>query len=841
MKNKTKNHLWRKAIGLIVSILLALPIIFLSNYLETPDPEKINLKIEEVDAPYGTSAYLLTSEPKNLDSGLNFDKFEIALPSDQKAIEATFEYENYNKKNVNLNVNEELKKNKNGETLDIYTISKDKLILEFHKLNISAFSFIFKFNFTFDSEVTEPEFSCKTFSKENVNLSPKEIPCTVVSELPKATKPKDPPSGEFKISHDTLKDGSVGPEIVEIPASDKIKSFAMCRHEITFEEYDSFIKAINEDNPDDNAIKQEKPNDAGWGRGKQPVINVSWDDAKNYVEWLSEQTGEFYDLPSEAQWEYVTKKDDTRTQKQANYNSDQTSLVGKFQQNSLKLYDTVGNVWEWLDDPINNEGAHEEVRFKVLRGCSWIDEAKTCQAQNSKEVHILTSDKLSGFRCIRYSKVDNSRYISRRLRDCKRHLEAKRFDSMDGKGGNAFKCYNDNHLKKKNLNEKQARDVKNGLEKIHEHNLTKITTLLNDYKWKEAEKHFNFLRQKNIDSWHKLETDYVKQLEKHLKEKNWNDARWFSHYLRLMNSKSSKLAEMKRDYQQKIDEEKDKSYLIHLRILNPESVSDQNQKCTSRRNDKDGFQDCLKIGILGPEMKEISGDSFTMGDKNGEDPDEKLEQYVTINKDFAMCRYEVTFEEYDQFVFTTTPNQQDLPKDEGWGRGKRPVINVSWDDAIAYVKWLKDQTGENYGLPSEAQWEYAARERKNTNYYQKREQANYKGTKGKDKWKDSSPVGKFDPNPFGLFDMVGNVWEWVADSYHDSYQKAPNNGDPWKEEDDGGYKILRGGAWFNEYDRRKYRNHHGKRKSFARVTNRYEQTKTHHDHHVGFRCSLTPE
>jgi len=151
-----------------------------------------------------------------------------------------------------------------------------------------------------------------------------------------------------------------------------------------------------------------------------------------------------------------------------------------------------------------------------------------------------------------------------------------------------------------------------------------------------------------------------------------------------------------------------------------------------------------------------------------------------------MCRYEVTFEEYDRFADATG---RDKPKDKGWGRGKRPVINVSWDDAKAYVDWLSEQTDESYGLPSEAQWEYAARAGTTTKYWwgntAYHEYANYGTEKccaglktGKDKWKNTSPVGSFEPNPFGLYDMVGNVWEWVADPYHDNYNGAPKDAMP---------------------------------------------------------------
>ncbi|OAD22053.1 Sulphatase-modifying factor domain protein [Candidatus Thiomargarita nelsonii] len=119
------------------------------------------------------------------------------------------------------------------------------------------------------------------------------------------------------------------------------------------------------------------------------------------------------------------------------------------------------------------------------------------------------------------------------------------------------------------------------------------------------------------------------------------------------------------------------------------------------------FRDRLKDGTQGPEMVWIPAGSFRMGDiQGGGDSDEKPVHKVSITQRFAIGRYEVTFAEYDKFAQATG---REKPSDRGWGRGNRPVINVSWDDAVAYTKWLSQQTGQKYRLPTEAQWEYAAR------------------------------------------------------------------------------------------------------------------------------------
>jgi len=201
---------------------------------------------------------------------------------------------------------------------------------------------------------------------------------------------------------------------------------------------------------------------------------------------------------------------------------------------------------------------------------------------------------------------------------------------------------------------------------------------------------------------------------------------------------------------------------------------------------------------------------------------------VRVEK-FAMCRYEVTFEEYDFFVDAENGIR---PDDEGMGRANRSVINVSCLDAMAYVNWLSEQTGKPYGLPSEAQWEYAARAGSTKKYWWGNIASHeYANLNSKDRWKYSSPVGSFDkPNDFGLYDTVGNVWEWVADPYHDTYRGAPQNGSVWEENEMGNYKMLRGGSWFNK-----------PKDEWARAANRHHLNQRQRNHHLGFRCSLKVE
>jgi formylglycine-generating enzyme required for sulfatase activity len=210
-----------------------------------------------------------------------------------------------------------------------------------------------------------------------------------------------------------------------------------------------------------------------------------------------------------------------------------------------------------------------------------------------------------------------------------------------------------------------------------------------------------------------------------------------------------------------------------------------------------------------PEMIDIPAGKFTMGCKAGRDAveggcdsDEKPAHEVSISA-FQIAKTEVTFEQWDECEKAKAcPHAQD----EGWGRGKRPVINVSWDDITQkYIPWLNGKTGKHYRLPTEAEWEYAARGGTDTAYpwgnKASHEFANYGKDEccgglasGKDEWVNTSPVGSFAANPFGLSDMHGNVYEWVSD-WDGSYAAEPQQ-DP-QGENTGTFRVLRGGSWHN--------------------------------------------
>jgi len=224
------------------------------------------------------------------------------------------------------------------------------------------------------------------------------------------------------------------------------------------------------------------------------------------------------------------------------------------------------------------------------------------------------------------------------------------------------------------------------------------------------------------------------------------------------------------------------------------------QRATARELGLDVcFRLPLKDGGKGPEMVVIPPGSYRMGEEHRihADRQEKPIRRVKIARPFAIGRFAVTFQEYDRFC---TATGRDKPSDAGRGRGRRPVINVFWADAVDYCDWLTEQTGKTYRLPTEAEWEYAARAGTTTSYWWGDELGKWNANCPDFMWTDSeehssAPVGSFAPNPFGLYDTVGNVFEWVQDPWHDNYQGAPCDGSEWRLPGHNSERVYRGGSW----------------------------------------------
>ena len=243
---------------------------------------------------------------------------------------------------------------------------------------------------------------------------------------------------------------------------------------------------------------------------------------------------------------------------------------------------------------------------------------------------------------------------------------------------------------------------------------------------------------------------------------------------------------------------------------------------------KDTFKECANC----PEMMVVPAGSFTMGSPTsepGHSAEEGPQHTVTIARQFAVGRFEVTFDEWDACAADGGCNGY-KPSDEGWGRGRRPVINVSWDDAKAYVAWLSKKTGKSYRLLSEAEYEYATRAGTQTAY----PWGNAVGTNNANchacgsQWdaRQTAPVGSFAANGFGLYDMVGNVREWTEDCYHDSYRGAPADGSAWIEGANCSSRVVRGGSWLIA-------------PAFLRSAARYWFSPDYRLNYLGFRVART--
>lgn len=254
---------------------------------------------------------------------------------------------------------------------------------------------------------------------------------------------------------------------------------------------------------------------------------------------------------------------------------------------------------------------------------------------------------------------------------------------------------------------------------------------------------------------------------------------------------------------------------------------------------------CLAIGLLifpafsaetykepktGMEFVFLKGGTFTMGTSDAEGRDkEKPARKVTV-PDFYMGKHEVTFAEYDAFC---TATERKKPDDSGWGRGDRPVVNVRWDDAVDFSLWLSKTTGRTFRLPSEAMWEYAARAGTTSNYWWGDDfikgKARCRSCADEDYVRKTAPVGSFPPNPWGLYDILGNVFEWTLDNYHPNYKGAPADGSPWYENGGTQKKSIRGGGWTS-------------RETYLRVSSRdWERADKDNNDTLGFRLIMSPE
>ncbi len=256
-----------------------------------------------------------------------------------------------------------------------------------------------------------------------------------------------------------------------------------------------------------------------------------------------------------------------------------------------------------------------------------------------------------------------------------------------------------------------------------------------------------------------------------------------------------------------------KRQLEASQLIDPVDDNDYASYTETTRSLGEIFQDKLKSGGLGPKMLVLPAGNFMMGSTKETDGNERNDNEhqhrVTIDKPFAIGQYEVTNAEYRRF----RPDK-DSGRDSGLSLNgdDQPVVRVSWNDAVAYAKWLSEQTGKNYRLPTEAEWEYVARAGTtgrrywgvnpgqacvHANFYDQTAKSalNFGWTRHEcyDGYVVTSPVGQFKPNAFELYDMLGNVWEWTCSEYDENYsggeKRCVFSGDA--------LRSLRGGSWTN--------------------------------------------
>ena len=559
------------------------------------------------------------------------------------------------------------------------------------------------------------------------------------------------PAGAFLMgapeSEPHSNDGERPQRTVSVPA------FAMGAFEVTFAEWEACVS--------DNGCggyRPDRPNDVDWGRTDRPVIEVSWNYAQLYVEWLSRKTGQAYRLPTEAEWEYAARAGTTTpfntggtiSPQQANFDDrygypdhyngggglyrGRTMPVGSFAPNAFGLYDVHGNVREWVQDcdggygnaPSNGSASEvDDCSYRVLRGGSYWDEPRKLRSAVRDGFRTGSRNFFVGFRVVRT--LTNS-----------------------------------------------AVGAPTVNEEIERQSLTLGSDSVLDLSGA-------FLDDQNL-----------------------------TYEIRSSNGDVVRVS-------------------VSGSLLTLMPVAEGTATVTVTARDADGNEAAMSFAIVVidggspvapgegfrdcdvcPLMVSVPAGSFLMGAPESEpfsQSSERPQRTVSVPA-FAAGAYEVTFAEWDACVAEGGCGDY-RPDDEGWGRGDRPVINVTWDDAQLYVEWLSRKTGQRYWLPSEAEWEYAARAGTTTPFNTggtiSPQEANFDGRYGYPDGDETFglhreqtvTVGSFAPNEFGLYDSHGNVWELVQDC-GGPYGSAPADGSASYASYDGTcLHISRGGSWIN--------------------------------------------
>jgi formylglycine-generating enzyme required for sulfatase activity len=591
------------------------------------------------------------------------------------------------------------------------------------------------------------------------------------------------------------------------------KPFAVAKFDVTFEQWDVCVA---------RGSCPPHIRDSDFGHGQRPVINVSWDEAQTYVVWLGRITGKPYRLLTEAEWEYAARAGTTTAyywgedigQGNANchdcgsqWDGKQTSPIGSFAPNQFGLYDMAGNVYQWVQDCYHNnyDGApidgsawtSGDCSVRVTRGGSWrtIPEFLKSGFRDSPN-HNYKGDDL-GFRVGRALPARSPEIAVGQLTVTGPHELA-----FTGEQGGPF----------------SPKEI-----------LLQLKATSRGFHWSIADATPPWL--KVIPHGGDLVADGSAEVTLTLSPaaQSLAPGRYESQVV-LKNDSSGALATS------------NVGVVVSPKppppvVVAPPVVSGLVPLSADRERalrPKDTFKECDKC----PEMIVVPAGSFTMGSPANEPPrytNEGPQHGVTFARQFAVGKFSLTFDEWDACVADGGCNGY-RPDDEGWGRGGQPVINVSWDDAKAYVAWLAKKTGKSYRLLSEAEREYVTRAGTTTPFWWgssiSTSQANYdgrytygNGVKGEYR-KRAMPVDSFAPNPWGLYQVHGNLSDWTEDCYHTSYQRAPADGSAWLN-GECSERVLRGGTWESIPDN-------------LRSANRSRNTTDIRNRDFGFRVGRTP-
>ena len=617
-----------------------------------------------------------------------------------------------------------------------------------------------------------------------------------VNEVPKV--------GEVTVEVDTEKGCPECPEMVVVPGGSfrmgdlsgdgfagwrpvrtvNVSPFAVGKYEVTRGQFAAFVSAT-----DHHAGSQWRH--PGFAQtDDHPVVYISWDDARAYVAWLSRRTGKHYRLLSESEWEYAARAGtttryslgDSAASLVGNANCDEsvckdgyahTSPVGRFAANAFGLHDMHGNVREWVEDCW-----HDDYEGAPPDGRAW---TTSCRKTRSRY----------GDRVLRggpwFSDAGGMRAASRFGNRHTNRYRAVGFRVARDLPGPAFTVASLRFSFFRFPPSTLSLTVATGVMPS-----SPVATLIPSLRMiRDPGGLFVSVPTIRITADRELviEGAFGGCAEEPCV---WSGEAW------LTESQAG--------------------------------ASDVAVKVGEVTVEVNAAKDCLEC----PEMVVVPGGSFRMGDLEGTSWSAYPVHTVHVPP-FAVGKYEVTRGQYAAFVSATG---HDADSQWQWRfpifdqADDHPVVNVSWDDARAYVAWLSRRTGKRYRLLTESEWEYAARAGTTARYYFGDDEVSLAGNANcrglcKDGYRYTSPVGRFPANAFGLHDMIGNVWEWVEDCWHDNYEGAPTDGSAWTTSCDGWLRggVLRGGSWGMSDSR------------FVNTTYRDRRSRARRNWEAGFRVA----